>query len=77
MTYDGDIEWHIFGQITIKLHIAVHTDTADDTMADLGVFPKRVAKFADFPVFQAFGTVAPVQAILIRDSVVAFLHQQR
>lgn len=39
---------YIRGQLTIKLHITVQADAADDAVASIGIFPKWVTKLSHF-----------------------------
>lgn len=72
-----DVQRHVFGEFAVKLHIAVEADAADDSVADMGIFPQRIAKFTNFLVRQAFRAMTPTQTVLICYTPVLFVECQR
>lgn len=67
-------EWHIRRQIAIKLYVTISANTANNPMADAGIFPEWVAKFSNLFMSNSFGTATPIQAVPVGNTAIAFLN---
>lgn len=59
------------------MHVAVNADTTDNTVADAGIFPKWIAKLADFLVLKTDGAMTPIQTVFIGNTVVMLVKRYR
>ena len=73
---DGYFKWYADSSITIELHAAMTTDTLDDAMADMSVFPERVAKFTNLLMLDAFGAVTPKQTVFVGNAAILLIYHK-